>query len=388
MGNRGKTCLEYLRLNPCICSAQLYVAGTSIEEIQRRYGLEEIIKLASNENALGPSPLAVEAMRRTLAGVHRYPPVADDELRAKLADTLSDSGLSEECFITGNGSCDVLCMITRAFICEEEDEAIICPPTFLMFEILVSICGGKCVFVNLKDDLTHDLPRVLDSITDRTRLIFLCNPNNPTGTVLDPAELDEFLAEVPPCVVVVIDEAYREYVDPALVPDTLAYVREGRNIISVRTFSKVYGLAGLRIGYGITYEELAQYIRRLRVPFHINALSMRGAIAALDDREHVERSVQHNRVEREFLYAGLDELELPYARSQSNFILVRPGYDPQLIYQRMLEKGVIIRPMAAFRAPDCFRITVGTRAENERLLQALGEVVSAIRESGDRKPGN
>lgn len=380
MENTSKTCIEYLKLKPCICSTELYVAGTPIEEIQRKYGLEEVIKQASNENALGPSPLAVKAIQETLLNIHRYPPVADDELRAKLASTLTDGDLSEECFITGNGSCDVLCMITRAFICEEGDEAIMCPPTFQLFEIAVNICGGKCVFVNLKDDFTYDLPRVLDSITDRTRLIFLCNPNNPTGTVLDPAELDEFLADVPPCVLVVIDEAYREYVDPKLLPDTLAYIREGRNAISVRTFSKVYGLAGLRIGYGIAYEELAQYIRRLRVPFHINAVSMRGAIAALDDREHVEKSVRHNRVEREFLYAGLDELELSYARSQSNFILVRPGYDPQLIYERLLEKGVIIRPMAAFRAPDCFRITVGTRAENERLLQALGEVMSALRD--------
>ena len=379
MGNKSKTCIEDLKLDPCICSAQLYVAGTSIEEIQRKYGLEEICKLASNENALGPSPLAMEAMQKTLAEINRYPPVADDQLRAKLASTLSDSGLGEECFITGNGSCDVLAMVTRAFLCEEGDEAIICPPTFVLYEIVVNVCGGKCVFVDQKDDFTYDLPRVLDSITDRTRLIFLCNPNNPTGTVIDRDELNDFLAQVPSCVLVVIDEAYWEYADPELLPDTLAYVREGRNVMSVRTFAKVYGLAGLRIGYGITYEELAQYLRRLRLPFHINALSMRGAIAALDDREHVEKSVQHNRVEREFLYAGLDDLELPYACSQTNFILIKPGYDPQLIYERMLEKGVIIRPMAAFRAPDCFRITVGTRAENERLLQVLGEVMDGLR---------
>jgi histidinol-phosphate aminotransferase len=369
-----------LKLNPCISSAQLYVAGTSIEEIQRKYGLKEIIKLASNENALGPSPLAMEAMQKTLAGVNRYPPVSDDELRAKLASTLSDSGLSEECFIIGNGSCDVLAMITRAFICEEGDEAIICPPTFLVYEIMVNICGGKCVFVHLKDDFTCDLSQVLDSITDRTRLIFLCNPNNPTGTMIPQAELDDFLARVPSSVPVVIDEAYWEYADPELLHDTLAYIREGHNVFSIRTFAKVYGLAGLRIGYGIAYEELAQYIRRLRMPFHINAVTMRGAIAALDDQEHVEKSVQHNRVEREFLYAGLDDLELPYARSQTNFIIVKPGYDPQLIYERMLERGVIIRPMAAFRAPDCFRITVGTRAEDERLLQVLGEVMDGLRQ--------
>jgi histidinol-phosphate aminotransferase len=379
VGNKSKTCIEDLKLDPCICSAQLYVAGTSIEEIQRKYDLEEICKQASNENALGPSPLAVEAMQKTLAGIHRYPPMADDELRAKLADTLSEGSLSEECFITGNGSCDVLGMVTRAFICEEGDEAIICPPTFLVYEILVNICGGKCVFVNLRDDFTCDLSQVLTSITDRTRLIFLCNPNNPTGTMIDRAELDDFLAQVPSCVLVVIDEAYWEYADSELLPDTLAYIREGRNVLSVRTFSKVYGLAGLRIGYGIAYEELAQYIRRLRMPFHMNNVTMRGAIAALDDREHVEKSIQHNRVEREFLYAGLDDLELPYARSQSNFVIVRPGYDPQLIYERLLEKGVIIRPMAAFRAPDCFRITVGTRAENEHLLQVLGEVMGALR---------
>jgi histidinol-phosphate aminotransferase len=380
VGNESKTCIEDLRLDPCICSAQLYVAGTSIEEIQRKYGLEEIIKQASNENALGPSPLAVEAMRKTLADIHRYPPMSDDELRAKLASTLSDGGLSEECFITGNGSCDVLAMVTRAFTCEEGDEAIICPPTFLVYEMMVNICGGKCVFVDLKDDFTYDLFQVLASITDRTRLIFLCNPNNPTGTMIDRAELDDFLAQVPSCVLVVIDEAYWEYSDPELLADTLAYIQEGRNVLSVRTFSKVYGLAGLRIGYGIAYAELAQYIRRLRMPFHINAVTMQGALAALDDQEHVEKSVQHNRVEREFLYAGLDDLELPYARSQSNFVIVKPGYDPQLIYERMLEKGVIIRPMAAFRAPDCFRITVGTRAENERLLRVLGDVMDELRQ--------
>jgi histidinol-phosphate aminotransferase len=163
------------------------------------------------------------------------------------------------------------------------------------------------------------------------------------------------------------------------LPDTLAYIREGRNILSIRTFAKVYGLAGLRMGYGIAYEELAQYLRRLRLPFYINAVTMRGAIAALDDQEHVEKSVRHNRVERGFLYAGLDDLELPYARSQTNFIIVKPGYDPQLIYERLLEQGVIIRPMAAFRAPDCFRITVGTRAENERLLRVLGGVMDGLR---------
>ena len=372
--------MKDLKLNPCISSAQLYVAGTSIEEIRRKYGLDEIIKQASNENALGPSPLAVEAMQKTLAGIHRYPPMADDELRAKLTSTLSDSGLSEECFVTGNGSCDVLAMVTRAFICEEGDEAIICPPTFLVYEILVNICGGKCVFVDLKDDFTCDLSQVLASITDRTRLIFLCNPNNPTGTMIARGELDDFLSKVPSSVPVVVDEAYWEYADPENFPDTLAHVREGRNVLVIRTFSKVYGLAGLRIGYGIAYEELAQYIRRLRMPFHINAVTMRGAIAALDDQEHVEKSVRHNRVEREFLYAGLDDLELPYARSQSNFVIVRPGYDPQLIYERMLEQGVIIRPMAAFRAPDCFRITVGTRAENERLLQVLGGVMDGLRQ--------
>ncbi|HID61786.1 MAG TPA: histidinol-phosphate transaminase [Anaerolineae bacterium] len=380
MKSKSEKPIENLKLNPCISSAQLYVAGTSIEEIRRKYGLEEIIKLASNENALGPSPLAVEAVQKTLAGVHRYPPMSDDELRAKLASTLSDSGLSEECFITGNGSCDVLAMVTRAFIYEEGDEAILCPPTFVMYEISVNICGGKCVFVNLKDDFSYDLPQVLASITDRTRLIFLCNPNNPTGTMIARDELDDFLNRVPSSVLVVIDEAYWEYADPELLPDTLAYVREGRNVLVTRTFAKVYGLAGLRIGYGIACEELAQYIRRLRLPFHINTVAMRGAIAALDDQEHVKKSVRHNRAEREFLYAGLDDLELPYARSQTNFIIVKPGYDPQLIYERMLEKGVIIRPMAAFRAPDCFRITVGTRAENEHLLQVLGEVMDGLRQ--------
>jgi histidinol-phosphate aminotransferase len=368
-----------LKLNAHISSAQLYVGGTSIEEIQRKYGLAEIIKLASNENALGPSPLAVAAMQKTLANTHRYPPVADDDLRAKLASTLGDGSLSAECFITGNGSCDVLAMVTRAFVCEEGDEVIICPPTFVIYEILVNICGGECVCVDLKNDFSYDLPQVLACITDRTRLIFLCNPNNPTGTMIDRDELDDFLSQVPSSVLVVIDEAYWEYADPRLLPDTLAYVQEGRNILIARTFAKVYGLAGLRLGYGIARPELAQYVRRLRLPFHLNTVSMRGAIAALDDQEHVEKSVALNKVEREFLYAGLADLELPYTRSQTNFILIKSAYDPQVIYERMLEQGVIVRPMAAFRAPDCFRITVGTRAENERLLQVVGDVMETLR---------
>jgi histidinol-phosphate aminotransferase len=378
--NSGEKPVEHLKLNPNIRSAQLYTAGTSIEEIHRKYGLKEIIKLASNENALGPSPLAVEAMQETLANTHRYPPVADDELRAKLFSTLGDNGLSEECFITGNGSCDVLSMVTRAFIGEEGDEAIICPPTFILYEIVVNICGGTSVFVDLKGDFTYDLPQVLASITDRTRLIFFCNPNNPTGTMIDRDELDDFLAQVPLSVLVIIDEAYLEYANPGLLPDTLTFVREGRSVLITRSFSKVYGLAGLRIGYGIACEELAQYVRRLRPPFYINIVSMRGAIAALDDQEHVEKSVQHNEVEREFLYAGFSDLKLPYTRSQSNFILIKPGYDPQVVYERMLELGVIVRPMASFRAPDCLRITVGTRAENERFLQTLDQVMGMLRE--------
>jgi len=379
MKNEGEDTIGGLKLNSHIRSAQLYVGGTSIEEIQRKYSLAEIVKLASNENALGPSPLAVAAMQETLTNTHRYPPVADDDLRAKLASMLGDGSLSAECFITGNGSCDVLAMVTRAFVCEEGDEAVICPPTFLIYEILVNICGGECVCVDLKDDFTYDLPQVLASITDRTRLIFLCNPNNPTGTMIDRDELEVFLSQVPSSVLVVIDEAYWEYADPKLLPDTLAYIREGRNVLIARTFAKVYGLAGLRVGYGIVREELAQYVRRLRLPFHLNAMSMRGAIAALDDQEHVEKSVALNKVEREFLYAGLADLELPYTRSQTNFVLVKPGYDPQVIYERMLEQGVIVRPMAAFRAPDCFRITVGARAENERLLQVLGDVMESLR---------
>lgn len=315
-----------------------------------------------------------------MSNTHRYPPAADGELRAKLTSTLGDGSLSAECFITGNGSCDVLSMVTRAFICEEGDEVIICPPTFGIYEILINICGGECVRVDLKNDFTYDLPQVLASITDRTRLIFFCNPNNPTGTMVDRDELDDFLSQAPSSALVVIDEAYWEYADPKLLPDTLAYVREGRNVLITRTFAKVYGLAGLRAGYGIAREELAQYIRRLRLPFHLNTMSMRGAIAALDDQEHVKKSVAHNKVEREFLYAGLADLELPYTHSQSNFILVKPGYDPQMIYEHMLEQGVIVRPMAAFRAPDCFRITVGTRTENERFLQALGQVMGALRE--------
>ncbi len=376
--------MTHLTLNPHIAAAPLYTAGTSIAEIQRKYGLSEVIKLASNENCLGPSPKAVEAMQRSLADMHRYPPFSDDELRDKLAAAF-DGRVSAECFVTGNGSCDVLGMIVHAFI-GEGDEAIISPPTFPVYEILVKKVGGRCVFADLEEDFSLDLDKVLGRITDRTRLIFVCNPNNPTGTTVSQAEVEAFMARVPPSVLVIFDEAYGEFVDRPDFPDTLAYVEQGRNALICKTFSKIYGLAGLRVGYAIAPDELAQYIRRLRLPFHTNTVAMAGAIAALDDAEFVQRSAEHNRTERQFLYRGFTELELPFVESQSNFIITRPAFDAGDICRRLMERGVILRPMDGFRAPECMRITIGTRAENQRLLEALGEVFGELRSEATSYP--
>lgn len=367
-----------LELNNDILSAPLYVAGISVEEIKERYGLDSVIKLASNENPLGPSPKALAAMREVLPNISRYPPVADDSLRERLAATLGH-GLTPENFVTAKGCGEVLGMIGRAFV-RKGDEVIICPPTFLLYEIFTKMNGGQCVFVELEGkEFRYNLDKVLDRINDRTRLIFICNPNNPTGGILTQKEMDRFLAQVPPHVIVIIDEAYCHFVTEDDFPDSLAYVQQEHNVIVTRTFSKVYGLAGLRVGFCVARQELAQYLRHLALPFHIDVLALAGAMAALGDQEHVEKTVQLIAVEREYLHSGLAALDLDYIPSQASFISFDAGCDPQLIYEEMLKEGVIVRPMGSFRLPTHVRVSVGTREENERFLAALRRTLDGLK---------
>lgn len=370
-----------LTFNQNILAAPLYVAGARIEEIAARYGVTDIVKMASNENPLGPSPRATRAIHDLIGRLHLYPAVSDDELRCALAEHLGH-GLTPDHFFSGNGGTDVLSMAVRGFV-NPGDETLVLPPTFIMYEILTRMVGGVANLLSLEPpEYEPDLDRALEAITPRTRVVFLCSPNNPPGNILDRRAFEQFLDRLPPGVIVVLDEAYHEYTTASDPPDTLRYISEGRDVIAVRSFSKIYGLAGLRVGYGIARPEIAQYLRRLQLPFHMGALALVGAVAALGDSGFVERSVRLVAEEREFLYRGFAELDVDYLPSQTNFISFDPGVDTQMLFEDLLREGVIVRPLAAFRMPTHARVTVGTREQNERFLSALQRVLKRMHAEG------
>lgn len=371
-------------LNPYIAAAPMYTAGTSIEEVAARYGVTDVIKMASNENALGPSPKAVAAIEAALSTLDRYPRVADDQLRERLAG-LQGPGIEAEHIATSNGGSEMLALIAQGFV-EAGDETIFCPPTFPLYEILTRRRGGQPVPVGLTPDYHYDVEAILEAITPRTRLIFVCSPNNPTGTIITRGQADRLMAGVPDRVVVVFDEAYLDFVERDDHANTGEYVRAGRYVIVVRTMSKSHGLAGLRVGYAVAHPTLAEYLWRSRLPFHLGSLTLAGAMAAAEDTDHVARSREMVLAGRQWLYQQLTGLGLFTIPSQSNFVTFRPEYNPQLVYERLLRRGVVVRPAGFFYMPDWVRVTVGTREQNERFITALKAVLdelAALEEAGE-----
>jgi histidinol-phosphate aminotransferase len=351
-----------------------YVPGKPISEVKREYGLESIVKLASNENPLGPSPIAVEAAARAVTDAHRYPDPGGYYLRQRLSEILN---VQMDELVLGNGSVEIVEQITEAFL-DPGDEAIVGTPAFFKYDIAIRIMGGKVVAVPLKE-WTHDLDAMARAVSPRTRLIFIPNPNNPTGTMVTAAEVERFLNRVPDGVVTVFDEAYHEYIAREDYPDTLAYVREGRDVIVLRTFSKVYGLAGLRIGYGISRARVIHALNVVRETFNTNAVAQAAALASLEDAGHVTRSRESNERGMKILAAGLGGLSLSYVPSVANFVLVDFGIDVRDVFKGLLERGVIVRPMTPYGLPTMARVTVGKEGENERFLGALGDFLAGKR---------
>jgi histidinol-phosphate aminotransferase len=351
-----------------------YVPGKPISEVKREYGLESIIKLASNENPLGPSPIAIEAAREAVVETHRYPDPGGYYLRDRISGDLNVE-MGE--LVLGNGSVEIVEQITEAYL-DPGDEAIVGNPAFFKYDIAIRIMGGKVVDVPLKD-WTHDLGAMAKAVTARTRLIFVPNPNNPTGTMVAASEVETFLDNLPKGVITVFDEAYYEYIEREDYPDVLPYIREGRDIIVLRTFSKIYGLAGLRIGYGIAKEELIHPLNVVRETFNTNAVAQAAALASLDDQEHVIRSRESNERGMKVLYEGLDGLAIRYVPSVANFVLVDFGFDVQEAFQELLKRGIIVRPMTPYGLPTMARVTVGKDNENERFLEALEDLLKEKR---------
>ena len=347
-----------------------YPPGMPIEELERELGIQGSIKLASNENPLGPSPKAVAAIQAALGGLHRYPDGSAFYLKRRLAVRL---GVRPEEIVVGNGSNEIIELVVRTFL-RPRDEAVMADQAFVVYRLVVQAAGGTPRVVPLRD-FTHDLAAIADAITPRTRLVFLANPNNPTGTIYRRRAWEAFLRAVPRDVVVVADDAYADYVDDPEYPDSIRERGDGRvPVVTLRTFSKLYGLAGLRVGYGVAPAPVIDALGRIRQPFNVNALALTGALAALDDEEHVRRTLAVNREGMAYLTEAFRELGLAYAPSAANFILVRVGAAAR-IYEALLRRGVIVRPMDVYGFPEHLRVTVGLREENRRFVAALGAIL-------------
>lgn len=345
-----------------------YKPGKPIEDVERELGISGSVKLASNENPVGPSPKALEAITRALKGLNRYPDGNATRLKGRLSE---HAGVPVECIIVGNGSNEIIELAARTFM-RPGEEAVMSEHAFVVYKLIVTAAGGVPCEAPMKG-FTHDLKAMCDLVTDNTRLLFIANPNNPTGTFNTSQEIDKLLAKLPDKVIVVLDEAYREYVEDHAYPDSLRYI--DKNVITQRTFSKLYGIAGLRVGYGLAKPELVQYMNRIRQPFNVNSLAQAAAAAALDDEEHVEKARKVNRDGMKFLVGEFKRLELDYVPSVANFILVDTGVSSAELFDKLLKKGVIVRAMKEYGFPNHIRVTVGLKEENEKFINALEEVL-------------
>jgi len=347
-----------------------YVPGKPMEELERELGISDSIKVASNENPLGPSPKAVQAVRAALKSLNRYPDGNATLLKEKLAAALQ---VKPEMLVTGNGSNEVLELVAATFM-QPGDHAVISEHAFVVYDLAVESRGLTKTVVPPGKNFGHDLAAMARAVQPNTRLLFIANPNNPTGTMATRAEVDALLESLPEQVIVVLDEAYFEYVDHPDYPDGVALVKAGRPVVATRTFSKIYGLAGLRIGYGIMSVEMAEYMNRVRQPFNTNSLAQAAAMAALDDHDFVRRSRETNRRGLAFLYKEFKRLKIESIPSVANFVLMKSPMDAKVLYDRLLHQGVIVRPMGGYRLPQWLRVTVGTPKENRRFIQALEEL--------------
>ena len=353
-----------------------YDPGKPIAEVRRELGIPddvEIIKLASNENAFGPSPAGVEAARRALEEAHRYPDGGGFYLRQAIGERL---GLDPRRVVLGNGSNELLELLIRAFV-QAGETAVVSASSFVVYKLVLMGMGREFHEVPLAPDLGFDLDAMAAQVEadPRVKMVFLSSPNNPTGSYIGAAALTAFLARIPDDVVVIMDEAYREYVTADDYPDSLAIQADRPRTLTLRTFSKAYGLAGLRIGYGLVSEEVADVVHRLRQPFNCNAIAQAAALAALDDADHIERSRRLNIEGIGQLNAGFEALGLTPAPTQANFILVGMGRPGRPVFDALLKLGVIVRVMDGYGLPGHLRVTVGTPAENQRCLEAFAAVL-------------
>jgi len=356
--------------NPFVCDLVAYEPGKPIDETARELGLDPsmIVKVASNENPLGPSPKAKQAMIQALEDSHIYPDGGGYRLRTAIAEMLD---VERDNVIIGNGSNEIIELLCHTFL-NKDAELIAAEHAFVVYKLMATLFGAK--YVEVPDPgFVHDLDAMADAINENTRLVFIANPNNPTGTLVDQEAIDRFMARVPDHVVVAFDEAYFEFLDTP--PDTLKYVREGKNVCVLRTCSKIHGLAALRVGYGLASKPVAALLQKARQPFNVNSVAQAGALAALSDSDHIEKTREVNRTGLRFYEEAFQSRGLEYVPSFANFILVKVG-DGDRVFKEMLQQGVIVRAMRGYKLPDWVRISIGTAEQNLRCLEVLDSVLA------------
>jgi len=351
-----------------ISSLKAYIPGKPIEDVQAELGLSDVAKLASNETPIGPSPMAVEAAHRELAKINLYPEGPATVLRNKMARRLS---IEPEMITFSNGADNCLTLVSNAFI-DEGDEVVMAEPTFSCYQTLTVIMGGRPVQVKLRN-LTHDLDAMLAAVTKKTKLVFVCNPNNPTGTIVKRSDLERFISRLPGHVLLVLDEAYFEFASDHDYPDSVEYIKKGMNVIGLRTFSKIYGIAGLRIGYALGSSEFIGALNKVREPFPVSRIAQAAALAALDDDDYRAAVLKNNEEGKAYLMGEFERMGLPFAPSQTNFIFVDLKMDCRQAFDSILRKGIIIRPGHIWNSPTCARVTIGTMDQNRKFIRALEE---------------
>jgi len=358
-------------IRPHLFKVQPYVPGKPIAEVRREFGLRgEIVKLASNENPLGPSPLAREAIMAELENLWLYPEDSVFYLKKALSER---HGVPANWIVVGNGAVEVIYLLAQACLAPG-DEAIMGQPSFMIYEIMSQMHDSTKIGVG-HPAYRNDLEAFAENVSDRTKIIWIDNPNNPTGTYNSKDEVERLIDEVDGRALIVLDEAYFEFVDAPDFPDGIEYVKQGKAVVALRTFSKIVGLAGIRCGYGVMHPDLAKIIESLKIKFSVNTLAQAAAIAALKDKEHIRRSRELVLGGREFFYRNLNEMGLKYNRTQGNYVWINLGHDSKAAHQAFLQHGVIIRPGWIFGAPNWARVTIGTEEDNRRFFDALKLIV-------------
>lgn len=354
-----------------ICDIKPYEPGKPIEEVERELGIKNSLKMASNENPLGPSPKAISAIKKMASKVHYYPEGGSPYLLASLAKKLS---VEPGEIVFGNGSNEVIELLMRCLLIKG-DNIVVSKHAFVVYKLIAQGVGAETLEAEPTKGLGHDLSAMAKLVNAKTKIIFIANPNNPTGTYVSGAELEKFMGSVPK-IPVVVDEAYYDYAEAKDYPDTIRMRKKYPNIISLRTFSKSYGLAGLRIGYGIADSELVGYLNRLRQPFNVNMLAQAGALAALGDKAYLKKSQKLNSVGKKQLYKEFEKAGIEYVPTEANFILVNVG-NGRGVFQKLQMEGVIVRPMDVYGLPDYIRVTIGKKEQNVRFMKALKKVLGS-----------